>query len=477
MRFSVRNAYYLRIAPDVVLPLYLYLDERHVEWMSERVLQHVLADLRPLIPVKLRKEADAHLGPGGSANAKRGELDVHRGDTYQFGYFLRKGEPHAVVMKVCSHVYASQYYYTSASQTRHFVPAPNPPSRQPTAPSPTDVESAPSRSKKRPPKKATAAQTRRKKRKTKGKERAIDLDEDEPIAISSDGDSDTNATAVSLPAAQPRRSTRTRKVVIRGYTEEDDDLMDASLAISNEANAETSDLPETVADSELPSIEPLAPSLDDPGLLRLDSEAPSSIAVKEEAAEPEFTAGLIADEVVDVEMDITAPPVLDTPHLPVEEDEDDNKGKLQLQLKYQGLIVYERCLCVIVEPYPPIRSATRARSLAPQGIIAPRAPSIAPADFVTSAERQRAKTPLFLPDDDRERSVTPAPFVPRRSIPPVPLFHEEPPDDESDGEDGGMMQFSQILRSVGEHQEGTVEDDDEIDGAVFFGDADEMREL
>lgn len=26
----------------------LYLDEQHVEWMSERVLQHVLADLRPL---------------------------------------------------------------------------------------------------------------------------------------------------------------------------------------------------------------------------------------------------------------------------------------------------------------------------------------------------------------------------------------------------------------------------------------------
>lgn len=28
---------------------------------------------------KLNAEADAHLGPGGPANAKRGTLDVHRG--------------------------------------------------------------------------------------------------------------------------------------------------------------------------------------------------------------------------------------------------------------------------------------------------------------------------------------------------------------------------------------------------------------
>lgn len=68
MRFQTRNAYYLRISATTVIPLYvrlvsfivggkgrvltlwlkLYLDERHVEWMSERVLQHVLADLRPL---------------------------------------------------------------------------------------------------------------------------------------------------------------------------------------------------------------------------------------------------------------------------------------------------------------------------------------------------------------------------------------------------------------------------------------------
>jgi hypothetical protein len=34
--------------PDLIVKLaQLYLDERHTEWMSDRVLQHVLEDLRP----------------------------------------------------------------------------------------------------------------------------------------------------------------------------------------------------------------------------------------------------------------------------------------------------------------------------------------------------------------------------------------------------------------------------------------------
>jgi hypothetical protein len=63
MPFRARNPYYLRISKNNVLPLYvsstnvngvhaihsykLYLDDRHLDWMSDRVLQHVLEDLRP----------------------------------------------------------------------------------------------------------------------------------------------------------------------------------------------------------------------------------------------------------------------------------------------------------------------------------------------------------------------------------------------------------------------------------------------
>jgi hypothetical protein len=63
MPFNTRNQYYLRISEKNVLPVYvcfitavqasinvnfqLYLDERHLDWMSDLVLQHVLSDLRP----------------------------------------------------------------------------------------------------------------------------------------------------------------------------------------------------------------------------------------------------------------------------------------------------------------------------------------------------------------------------------------------------------------------------------------------
>jgi len=47
MRFSTRNAYYLRASNYRVVPLFLYLDERHVLWMNERVLSLVIAELQP----------------------------------------------------------------------------------------------------------------------------------------------------------------------------------------------------------------------------------------------------------------------------------------------------------------------------------------------------------------------------------------------------------------------------------------------
>lgn len=42
MRFSTRNAFYLRASNYRVIPLYLYLDERHVDWMSRDILDAVI---------------------------------------------------------------------------------------------------------------------------------------------------------------------------------------------------------------------------------------------------------------------------------------------------------------------------------------------------------------------------------------------------------------------------------------------------
>jgi len=66
MRFSTRNAFYLRASDRRIVPLFLYLDERHVsctpilmlhadarselmlqtDWMTDHVLQLVIAQMQ-----------------------------------------------------------------------------------------------------------------------------------------------------------------------------------------------------------------------------------------------------------------------------------------------------------------------------------------------------------------------------------------------------------------------------------------------
>ncbi|OSD04176.1 hypothetical protein PYCCODRAFT_1476230 [Trametes coccinea BRFM310] len=426
MRFQTRNLYYLRISATTVIPLYLYLDERHVEWMSERVLQHVLSDLRPLILPKLNAEADAHLGPGGPANAKKGTLDVHRGDSYQFGYFLRGTEPHAVLIK-----------------TRTFTAAP-----RPTSHGNAPVATSSSRQQNTVADKTVGKKRKpRARQKGKGKARAA---EDDTISISSEDEARTDNGPLESVAS--RRPKRARKVPAGGYAEEaDDDMVGNEQASPGHEPVQSNDHPmggeEPLQDTlVIPKSEETEPSLGDL------PASPADVAQEDE---------IVEQSAMDVEF---------------VDDEEDVKPKPILKLNYHGFTIHGRCLCVIVEPYPPIRSGTRAPSLAPTGLIAPRAPSIAPPDFIPSGgAARRERTPLFLPDFDRE--PTPAPAG-ARNLPPVPLFNEiAEGSDEDEGEDGGMVLFSQILRSVGDHPPGIAEDDDEIDGAVFFGDADEMREL
>jgi hypothetical protein len=160
-------------------------------------------------------------------------------------------------------------------------------------------------------------------------------------------------------------------------------------------------------------------------------------------------------------------------------DDDEPKPKLTLELKYRAFSNFNRCLCVVVEPWPPQRSDTRAPSLAPSTMT--RASSVAPAASESSANyAQRAKTPLFLPDLDEEpASLNPSHF---RTLPPVPLFNDHPTGGDTDdveewGDSTALMQFSQMLNATGRVSGGDVEDEDEFDGTVLFADADEAKEL
>jgi hypothetical protein len=89
---------------------------------------------------------------------------------------------------------------------------------------------------------------------------------------------------------------------------------------------------------------------------------------------------------------------------------------------------------------------------------------------------QRANTPLFLPEYDRAPSE--ALFAREKTLPPVPLFHDAMPGIEDDDySDDGLMNFSQTLNTAGHMHTIAADDDDDMDGAILFGDADEVKEL
>ncbi|KAJ7068381.1 hypothetical protein C8F01DRAFT_1050515 [Mycena amicta] len=375
MKFRTRNPYYLRISENHVLPLYLYLDERHVSWMSETVLQLVLADLQPKILPKLKAEADVHNSAPSTKKTAMATVDTHRGDTYQFCYFIRKTEQHSALIK-----------------TRYF-----------SAPPPQKKPNLPLQGSKRKSLRPNTQVAPNKRRKTKGKGKA----------------SDESDSAVSSGAedAEPTEN----------------DSSDIEMAGSLSSYSQTH-------------------SVQDP------------VPVKEERFSqtpgPPSGAG---SEATPIDLD---------------QDDEEEKPKPVLSLQYRDFSIYGQCLCVVVEPYPPLRSASVAPSRAPS--VAPVFSSTAAAQRqqsvpVSGGSAQRARTPLFLPDEDdaREGSVMPTENNPRM-LPPVPLFNQEASDEE-DG--GGMMAFSQVMTSYSHLPAGMIEDDDELDGAVFFGDADEVKEL
>ncbi|KAG1907086.1 uncharacterized protein F5891DRAFT_940374 [Suillus fuscotomentosus] len=455
--FSVRNAYYLRVSASSVIPLYLYLDERHVDWMSDTVLQHVLADLRPLVLPKLQAEKDIHFGPGASSGRK-GAVDVHRGETYQAAFFFQKTEPHNVIIK-----------------TRSFVPAP-PPSSKVNIPPPRPEKSK-SRSGKRKNRasenKDTQTASGRKRRKTAGRSRAHSDEEDEEeeeevISLSDDSSEMDRTQGVSRETpATTRRSQRIKKIPVGGYREDVEDPVEIS---SDESlDVEMAGPTETTQQNEVPEEE-----LSDHDVLVMDHSAEISTTVKQEDTEKSLESTM--EHTLDSEA-VVITPGPSRPFMEID-DEDDKKDKLALKLKYQGFNIFGRCLCVVVEPWPPIRSATRAPSVIPLTNEALRGSTIAPPDFVPSNNSQRARTPLFLPEFDRGRSLTPTPFPRAKTLPPVPLFNDPAPDSDSDGYGSDdLMIFSQALNAAGGMHVAAADDDDEMDGAVLFGDADEVREF
>ncbi|KAJ4498626.1 hypothetical protein C8R41DRAFT_119564 [Lentinula lateritia] len=385
MSFRPRNPYYLRISKKDVLAIYLYLDDRHVDWMNDIILQHVLEDLRPKIIPKLQAEVDLTSGTGGLPSTRKATVETHRGETYQFCYFFRKTQPHSVALK-------TRTYAAASPQKQNMMLPPT----------------VPAKAMKRKSKTGGVSQVLRKKQKTKGKSRAIDDNEsEEPL---SEEYAEVNNTSSATPGIRLRQ---TDALDLDG---------DSHMREGDDENDDDND-----DDDYIPKLR------------------------KNEKARAK------------------------TIHFSLEIEDEEEKPKPSLHLKYQGFKILGSCLCIVVEPWPPLRALSRAPSILRS---TSRAPSIAPRDFVTANEaRARSKTPLFLPDpDERDRSATPFPDA--IHVRPFPLYDHEGVEGGVDDTDyGGMMEFSQILNAAGDVRAGALDDDEDMEGAVFFGDADEIKEL
>lgn len=332
MNYSVRNPFYLRISKNTVLPIYVYLDERHVHWMSDTILQHVLSDLRPNILPKLKAEAGVL---SSAATQKKATVDTHRGDTYQFCYFIRKTEPHSVLIK-----------------SRNFTVAPL--------------------QKVIPKLKPSQSRTKQRKRKEVARESHV----------------------------APTRSKK-RRTTLRSSFDSDDDVEMADTITDVPADDDEDD-DEYVPDVEL--------------------------------------------ETIDRERDHT---------IELEIEDQEEKPKPILGLTYQGFNIYGQCLCIVVEPWPVVRSTTVNQS-------------------------STSETPLFLPEEP-EVEERPKQGEENRSHINQAYLRRVLDQDElaSDDEDnlGGMMEFSQVLYNIGDSRAGAINDDEDMDGAILFGDADEVKEL
>lgn len=398
------------------MPLYLYLDDRHLDWMSDRVLQHVVSDLQPLIVPKLQTERDTHFGLG-AASGKRGTVEVHRGDFYQFAYFFRKIEPHSVVVKL-----------------RRFVAVSDLPQ---TRPAPGIVSGASRANQKRT---RSAGQRSRKRQKTRDESESLNP----PADISEDDDSNI---LYGDNTGAPRRSQRLNSTAPGRYCEGDGvlDIVDDtdssepldSVRITDPPPRNEFDLTEEV-------------SMEVAG----EATAVGSHGGMDTSTEDNSQRGTLGATEIDLTM----------------EDEEEEKPKPVLRLSYQGLSVSSHCLCVVVEPWPSQHSTVPLQPVAPVPVALPSEASIGSC-IDEDIPLQRGRTPLFLPEFDEVTDLN-------KAHTQVPLFgtSSRQVDDSGYGSDT-IMNFSQAVNATGHTTAAFAEDDDDMEGAVLFGDADEVREF
>ncbi|KAF8605420.1 hypothetical protein BDV93DRAFT_521734 [Ceratobasidium sp. AG-I] len=420
MSFQTRNLYHLRVSEHSVLPLYLYLDENHVEWMTRSILKEIIADLKPLIGPKLVKES--HIGASGlsaSAMKKAGQsvVEVQRGDNYQFAYFLKPAESYDILIK-----------------TRDFVPVAAS-KRSPTpslerTPTPEPPKKKRGKAAKGKPKRAPKTKSRPRVSSAAKKRKRVEADEEEDAEMSdawSNLDDSIEGSQVGEPeggAAAPPSLAPTR----RSARQKNNPQIEA-VDVDEDMEQDTTAAPSTTQDPQ------------------------PMVIVKPEPDDTSALANLLPISMEDESTPAPHSPSLKPPseHIMVEDEEE--KPKQELRLKYAGHVIPSRCICVIAEPWPALPTPAQ---LASQATRRQRRPTSPPPTTNTR--------PLFRADsDDEEEGGNKAP--PKS---PSPEF-------DSDDEEGRLRMFSQMINKVGERRSGVAARGgmDEFEDDALYGDADE----
>ncbi|TIA81220.1 hypothetical protein E3P81_02278 [Wallemia ichthyophaga] len=78
-KFPNKSVHYLRLNGNAVMQCIVYLDNKHLEWFSRRILECVIRDIRKLYMPKLLAELQSG----------KAELDTYRNQGYQFAYYFK----------------------------------------------------------------------------------------------------------------------------------------------------------------------------------------------------------------------------------------------------------------------------------------------------------------------------------------------------------------------------------------------------
>lgn len=149
-----------------------------------------------------------------------------------------------------------------------------------------------------------------------------------------------------------------------------------------------------------------------------------------------------------------------------------------MQVSYKGLTVTEKCLCIIIEPQTS-DTADDLRQSTLDETITQRQEREFESSSTVQQQKQRERTPLFLPDLDRD---SPAPFMSSslfqrtfgefESESQSRLVSQE---NENDWGEGTLHAFGETLNSIEDGMVGDINDEDGDEGEAFLGDADERR--